>query len=518
MIALIGAGYWGKNLLRNFNKLGVLSVICEKDPVRIRWIEENYPGINITRSYSDVINNKNIKAVVISTPAEMHFYQAREALLSGKDVFVEKPLALNIDEAQELTELSVKNNLILMVGHLLQYHNAFIKLKELVSAGELGRVNYIYSNRLNLGKVRREENALWSFAPHDISMILTLSGDYPDFIYATGGNYLHRKIADITTTHLQFSSGLRAHIFVSWLHPYKEQKLVVVGDKKMAVFDDCLDWSEKLVLYPHEIVWKEGMPVPVKASGEKVELKEIEPLFNECETFLKCINSRTQPVTDGAEGVKVLQILNLAQESLEKGYPIDITNKINNVFVHESSFIDKNASIGTGTKIWHFSHILAGSTIGKDCNIGQNVMIGPDVSIGGRCKIQNNVSIYKGVTLSDEVFCGPSVVFTNVHNPRAHIRRMDEIRKTLVKKGASIGANSTIICGVTLGEYSFIGAGAVVTKDVPDYALFMGNPARQTGWMCKCGAKLDEHLICSSCGDVYELLDGDRLIFTKKTS
>lgn len=518
MIALIGAGYWGKNLLRNFHKLGALGLICEKDPVRIKWIGENYPGINITQSFSDVINNKDIRAVVISTPAEMHFYQAREALLSGKDVFVEKPLALNVEEAEELTELSLKNNLILMVGHLLQHHNAFIKLKELVFSGQLGRVNYIYSNRLNLGKVRREENALWSFAPHDISMILTLSGDYPDCVFATGGNYLHRKIADITTTHLQFSSGLRAHIFVSWLHPYKEQKLVVVGDKKMAVFDDCMNWEEKLVLYPHEIVWKEGMPVPVKALGEKVKLNEIEPLFNECQTFLECAKTRKQPVTDGAEGVRVLKILNLAQESLESGCPINIADKINNVFIHESSFIDNNVKIGAGTKIWHFSHILSGSTIGKDCNIGQNVMIGPDVSIGSRCKIQNNVSIYKGVALSDEVFCGPSVVFTNVHNPRAAISKMDEIKKTTVKKGVSLGANSTIICGVTLGEYSFIGAGSVVTKNVPDHALFMGNPARQTGWMCRCGAKLDANLICSSCGDVYELWEGNRLIFIKKTS
>jgi len=518
MIALIGAGYWGKNLLRNFNNIGVLSLVCEKDPVRIKWIGENYPGINITQSFSDVLNNKEIKAVVISTPAEMHFYQAREALLSGKDVFVEKPLALDTEEARQLLELSDKNNLILMVGHLLQYHNAFITLKELVFSGELGRVNYIYSNRLNLGKVRREENALWSFAPHDISMILTLAGEYPDFVYATGGNYLHRKIADITTTHLQFPSGLRSHIFVSWLHPYKEQKLVVVGDKKMAVFDDCKTWDEKLVLYHHKIVWKEGMPVPVKDSGEKIKLQEIEPLYNECRTFLECINSRNRPVTDGNEGIRVLRILNYAQESLENGTQINISQKNNDFFVHKSSYIDNNVSIGAGTKIWHFSHILSGSTIGKDCTIGQNVMIGPDVTIGERCKIQNNVSIYKGVSLADGVFCGPSVVFTNVYNPRAEISRMGEIRKTTVKKGVTIGANATIVCGVTLGEYSFIGAGSVVTRDMPDHALCMGNPARLKGWMCRCGEKLDENLTCSSCGDYYELLEDNRLIFIKKTS
>ena len=158
-------------------------------------------------------------------------------------------------------------------------------------------------------------------------------------------------------------------------------------------------------------------------------------------------------------------------------------------FIHETAVIDDGADIGEGTKIWHFSHVLGGSRIGKGCNIGQNVVVGPDVCIGDNCKIQNNVSVYKGVTLEEDVFCGPSMVFTNVFNPRSAIRRMDEIRPTRVKKGASLGANCTIVCGVTIGEHAFVGAGAVVTKDVPDHALVVGNPARQKGWVCKCGEK-----------------------------
>jgi UDP-2-acetamido-3-amino-2,3-dideoxy-glucuronate N-acetyltransferase len=155
--------------------------------------------------------------------------------------------------------------------------------------------------------------------------------------------------------------------------------------------------------------------------------------------------------------------------------------------------------IGESTKIWHFSHILSGSRIGKNCNIGQNVVIGPDVIIGNGCKVQNNVSIYKSVTLEDHVFCGPSMVFTNVYNPRSEISKMDEMRQTLVKRGATIGANATIICGITIGNYAFIGAGAVITKDVPDYALMVGNPARQIGWSCRCGERLSEQLECVSC-------------------
>lgn len=181
-----------------------------------------------------------------------------------------------------------------------------------------------------------------------------------------------------------------------------------------------------------------------------------------------------------------------------------------NYFVHESSYVDEPAEIGDGTKIWHFSHILKNTKIGQNCNIGQNVVIGPNVEVGNGVKIQNNVSVYEGVVLEDRVFCGPSMVFTNVFNPRSEIKRMDELRKTLVKKGATIGANATIVCGNTIGSYSLIGAGAVITKDVPDYAIMMGNPARQSGWVCRCGVKLKEknsRFECETCGSTYLMKD-----------
>lgn len=181
-----------------------------------------------------------------------------------------------------------------------------------------------------------------------------------------------------------------------------------------------------------------------------------------------------------------------------------------NHFVHESSYVDEPCSIGEGTKIWHFSHILKGVTVGRQCNIGQNVVIGPNVKVGDHCKIQNNVSVYEGVELEDSVFCGPSMVFTNVFNPRSEVVRKDEYRKTLVKRGASIGANATVVCGSTIGEYAFVGAGSVVTRDVPAYALVMGNPARRTAWMCRCGEKLcrtraGEDTTCAGCGLRYEV-------------
>lgn len=182
-----------------------------------------------------------------------------------------------------------------------------------------------------------------------------------------------------------------------------------------------------------------------------------------------------------------------------------------NYFVHESSYVDDPCEIGDGTKIWHFSHIMAGATIGQRCNIGQNVVVSPYVRIGDHVKIQNNVSIYTGVELEDDVFCGPSMVFTNVTNPRSHVSRKDEYRKTLVKRGASIGANATVVCGHTIGRYAFIGAGAVVTHDVADYAMVVGNPGRIVGWMCRCGVKLElsrdadanARATCSACGAGY---------------
>jgi len=515
-IAVIGSGYWGKNLVRNYHQLGALSLICDSSETTLASFRQQYPDVPSCCALAEVIGRNDIKGVVIATPAETHFSLAREALMAGKHVYVEKPLVLDEREGQELIDLAAKKNLTLMVGHLLQYHPCFVRLKEMVQNGELGRINYIYSHRLNLGKIRREENILWSFAPHDISMILSLADEMPETVSATGGCYLHQKIADVTTTHLEFSSGLRAHIFVSWLHPFKVQQLVVVGERKMAVFDDTKTWEDKLLLYPHEINWHNNFPVPVKAERERLDIPQDEPLKRECLHFLACLGNGHRPATDGSEGLRVLRILNAAQESLDdNGAKVPLKGKgatasarpeskpAQPYFVHESSLIDDNCEIGAGTKIWHFCHVLSGSRIGPNCNIGQNVMIGPDVAIGKGCKIQNNVALYKGITLEDGVFCGPSMVFTNIYNPRAEIRKMDQVRPTLVKHGATLGANSTIVCGNTVGRYAFIGAGAVVTRNVPDHALMVGNPARQIGWMCQCGERLTDDLECLVCGKTY---------------
>jgi UDP-2-acetamido-3-amino-2,3-dideoxy-glucuronate N-acetyltransferase len=511
IIAVVGCGYWGKNLVRNFYELGALAAVCDGNPETAQNMSQNY---NVPfLSFDEILNDKSIKGVVIAAPAGQHYSLAKQAMQADKHVFVEKPLALEIKHAEELCQISESLDKVLMVGHLLQYHPAFNKLKELVANGDLGRLQYIYSNRLSLGKIRREENILWSFAPHDISMILSLVGELPSHVTTVGNNYLHEKLTDITTTHLSFPNGINAHIFVSWLHPYKEQKLVLVGDKGMAEFNDSRDWDNKIQLYPHKIEWIDGNPLPNKADAIAVSVKEDEPLKRECQHFLDCVQSNTRPRTDGREGLNVLRVLHQADQALTKHETVS-NPKTSDYFVHESSYVDSPADIGSGTKIWHFSHILGRTKIGKNCNIGQNLVIGPNVTVGNNCKIQNNVSIYDGVTLDDGVFCGPSCVFTNVTNPRAEIEQKDNYKKTHVGKNATIGANATIVCGHDIGKNAFIAAGAVITKNVQDHALMAGVPAKQIGWMSHAGEKLDENLTCPKEGRKY-VIQNDKLIEDK---
>jgi UDP-2-acetamido-3-amino-2,3-dideoxy-glucuronate N-acetyltransferase len=493
-IAVIGAGYWGKNLVRNYFELGTLHSVCDTRVEVLSAMQTNLPDVNLTPHFEEVLAENAVKAVVIALPAESHYEYAAKALQAGKDVFVEKPLALDLDHAKKLNTIALEGKRVLMVGHLLRYHPAFLKLKEIIDNGGLGRIQYLYSTRLSLGKIRREENALWSFAPHDISMILALCNEIPDRVMAVGHNYLHKQLADVTTTHLSFPSGVNGHIFVSWLHPFKEQKLVVIGETKMAVFEDTQPWDKKIALYSHTIKWHSGMPIPEKADPEFVSVEGKEPLREECLHFLQCIEKRETPITDGNEGYRVLEVLQRAQLSLEKALHEDVNSssivEAKSYFAHESAFIDVPCQIGAGTKIWHGSHVMKGAHIGEKCILGQNVCIGNDVKIGDNVKIQNNVSVYAGTEIESDVFLGPSCVLTNITNPRSQIVRHSLYEKTLIKRGATVGANATIVCGITIGRYAFIAAGAVVAEDVPDYALMVGVPARQKGWMSRHGIKL----------------------------
>jgi len=488
-------GYWGRNLVRNFYELGSLAAICDSNTSLEATCKDDYKNVRFCLEYSSVLNDPAIAAVALATPAVSHFEMAKAALEAGKDVFVEKPLAIDVNEGRRLVELAEAKKRILMVGHILRYHPAIVKLQELIQNGSLGKLQYLYSNRLNIGKIRTEENILWSFAPHDISVMLALLNETPNHISCRGGAYLSREVFDVTTTQFGFPSGVQAHIFVSWLHPIKEQRLVVVGSEKMAVFDDTAE--NKLVLYPHKVEWKNRIPTAVKAKGENVSLETREPLKSECQHFLDCVRTRNTPLTDGREGLRVLTVLDACQKSLlQSDRPVEVDAPPAPLpktawFAHQTACVDEGAQVGTGTKIWHFSHIMKGAHIGERCVIGQNVNIDAGTTIGNNVKIQNNVSVYTGTVIEDDVFLGPSCVLTNVTNPRSQVNRHSLYETTTLKRGCTIGANATIVCGVTVGRYAFVGAGAVVTKNVPDYALVIGNPAKQAGWMSRHGHRLN---------------------------
>ena len=324
-IALLGCGYWGKNLCRNFHALGALSSVVDATENGQATARTLSPDAEITDSLDDVLRNDQTQGVALATPAETHADLAIQAMQSGKDVFVEKPMALTLEDAEKMKKVSEETGQILMVGHLLEFHPAVLKLREMIALGELGTINYIYSNRLNFGKVRTEENALWSFAPHDVAVILRLMGQSPKEVSACGGSYLTSGIADTTMSNLRFSEESRAHIFVSWLHPFKEQRLVVVGDKKMAIFNDVAPFGEKLQLYPQNVEFDGLIPILKKEDAEFVQHANTEPLREECNHFLDCIQSRNQPLTNPQSGIDVLKVLHACQQSIEQnGVPVSI--------------------------------------------------------------------------------------------------------------------------------------------------------------------------------------------------
>jgi len=315
-IALIGAGYWGKNHLKNLYNLGVLQSVMDTNDNILETREKDFPNISYTTKLEEILENPEIKAVVIAAPAEMHFKLTKMCLLAEKDVLVEKPLALNCRDGRELVNLSEKIGKILMVGHVLQYHPAVKKLIKIIKDGSLGAIRYIYSNRLNLGKLRAEENVLWSFAPHDISLILMImNGQKPIIVQAFGESYITESIYDSTITELEFQNRVKCHIFVSWLHPYKEQRLVVIGSENMAVFNDITE--EKLVIYPYTVnITGKNVPIAERAEHYPIEVETSEPLKNELLHFIDCVQERKTPLTDGQEGLRVLEVLESAEKSL----------------------------------------------------------------------------------------------------------------------------------------------------------------------------------------------------------
>jgi predicted dehydrogenase len=323
-IGVAGVGGWGKNLARNFSQISecTLKYICDLDSRRLEQLRLQLPGTRPTTRFEDLLEDNELHAVVVATSAGTHYKLCKAALLAGKDVFVEKPFVLEVAQAVELTNLAQQLGRVLMVGHLLEYHPIITRLKQMIDSGELGQIYYIYSQRLNLGTIRGDENALWSFAPHDISSILYLLGQEPTDITARGQAYLQRGIEDVVFLSLNFADRSMAHIHVSWLDPHKVRKLTIVGSKKMAVFDD-LESTEKLRVYDKSAQHNDNYNtfaeyITLRFGDITIpHVRVDEPLRLECQHFLECVRERKQPRSDGQDGLRVVRLLDAAQRSLD---------------------------------------------------------------------------------------------------------------------------------------------------------------------------------------------------------
>jgi predicted dehydrogenase len=332
-LACVGAGYWGKNLVRVFHGIPEvrLKLVCDLDEGIRKVVGQQYHDVEVVADFNRVLEDEEVEAVVLAVPAVHHFEAARQALQSGKHVYVEKPMTLGVVEAEQLVELADQQGKVLMVGHLLEYHPAVQMLKGLIQQGELGEIYYLYAQRVNLGIVRRDENALWNFAPHDVSVILYLLEQEPDAVSAQGECYLQEGVEDVVFVNLHFADRKMAQLQLSWLDPQRIRKLTIVGSRKMAVFDDE-ESTEKVRIYD-----KSAERGDYESYGDAITLRfgdvviphlnMVEPLKLECQHFAECVRQGKTPRSDGRDGLRVVRVLEAAQKSLEQnGVPVALGN------------------------------------------------------------------------------------------------------------------------------------------------------------------------------------------------
>ncbi|MGE0715056.1 MAG: Gfo/Idh/MocA family oxidoreductase [Alphaproteobacteria bacterium] len=505
-LALLGCGGWGVNIARTLAEAGLLSAVCDTDPGAAATVAQRH-GVRGFTDPEEVLA-ADCDGVVVATPAPTHGALARRALAAGKHVLVEKPFALDLADAEATVDLARRKGLVVMAGHLLRYHPAFEAAAAIVRSGGVGRILRIESRRAGWGKVRSAESALWSLAPHDVSMILHLLEGRPRLLSASASAVLQPGIADDAGLTLGFPCGAVATVSVSWLAPQRVQSLSVVGTSGALVFDDIAEWERKLTLFPDALRHDGDGWSALRREPVHPPVVPGQPLARELAHFAHCIATGAEPATGGDEGMRVTGIIEAAHAAAAPAARHAPRRAADGGGIHPTAVVDDGATIGPGTRIWHFTHVSAGSRIGRNCVLGQNVMVGPDVAIGDGCKLQNNVSVYAGVTLEADVFCGPSCVFTNVRTPRAHVSRRSEFQPTRVGRGATIGANATVVCGTTIGRYAMVGAGAVVTRDVAPYALVVGNPARRVGWVGSAGERLGPELVCPRTGERFRQVAG----------
>jgi len=504
VIALIGAGHWGGKILSRLYAAGALHTVAVQNLDKYASLASRYPGLRWTTDLNEIWHNPDIAGVVIATSVASHAPLVEDALQAYKHVFCEKPLAMDLATARHLGELAQKRHRYLLVGHILRYHPAISKIHQVIHQGLIGEVRSICSQRLGFGRYPLTEDALWGLAIHDLDLIPWLFGETPEHASIEAPPPLAGKLLDTVSISLRFSGGRLGHIQASWASPQRVRTLTITGTEGILIFEDLYP-TPRLFFHPITTRWLDGKTphLSMDKVPEALAFDPGEPLTLELQHFLACIEGRESPRTSAESSLPAIALAEKLYRQIRPEAAPTLP-----YFVHPTALVDEDVEIGQGTKIWHFSHILRGSRIGKNCVLGQNVVVGPFVKVGNNCKIQNNVSLYYGVELEDGVLCGPSCVFTNDKYPRAFIERRNEFLQTRVRRGATIGANATIMCGTTIGQFAMVGAGAVVTQDVPDHALVLGNPARQVGWVCTCGETLTQRpdglWYCQRCDTLYE--------------
>ncbi|MBM4352286.1 MAG: oxidoreductase [Deltaproteobacteria bacterium] len=508
-IALLGCGKWGRNHARVLHEMGCLALLCDERAEALEQVKATCPGVPATTSIDEILSARP-DGVVVATPAAAHAAHATRLLEAGLHVLVEKPLALTVADGRRLVALAEEHRRVLAVGHILEHHPARQRIRELLAEGRLGAVLSARLNRTGLGTIRSVEDVLFSFAPHDIAFALELGRGLPVTVTAVGFDLFGRGIADTAVIVLGFAETaarpLSVQITVSWLEPKKEHRALLVGTEGMLEWNDT---PEGRGITLTRTVTEPGTPPTVKVvDRESIDIPEGEPLRRELDAFVRAIRENDLAgLSDGSSGLDVLAVLEACARSAKQGRRVRMEEVTRNWFAHESAVVHPTAEVGEGTSIWHFCHVMQGTHLGRDVTMGQNCFIAKGVSIGDGCRLQNNISVYEGVILEEDVFVGPSAVFTNVRFPRAFVSRKSEYETTRVCKGATIGANATIVCGVTIGAHAFIAAGAVVTKDVPPYTLVEGVPAVKSRHMCSCGERLPRSdgdvLTCRRCKAAY---------------
>jgi UDP-2-acetamido-3-amino-2,3-dideoxy-glucuronate N-acetyltransferase len=511
--AVFGGGYWGNKIIRILKE--DVAVIYDTHQATLDGLDEEFSDIPKVTSVDKVWKFSTVKRVVVVTPPHTHYDLIKDALTRGLDVYVEKPLVKSSAEAEELYALSQSLGRVLMVGHVTNYHPTVQVLLDRIRTQRYGSLRKIETQRLGAGFLRTDIDVMWDLGIHDVSVSLRLLKQGGFELDESSVRAMHSKavglhsdtvFAQANFTNKTIGKEAMLEIHTAWHNTGKERILRLVFENALISWDATKVIDDKTQLKVCEFV--NGPPPAYSILLQEVETEfpspssTLMPLDTELLHFLDCCKNRSTPLTDGAEGIRVLKFLELVSacdskrsdvaRECEKTPVFTDNPNAEEAFVHPTSVVERGAKIGKGTRIWYFCHISKNCCIGDNCNVGQNCYFGEGTVLGNNSKVQNNVSVYDGVVCEDDVFLGPSMVFTNDRNPRsAHLR---PFMKTFVKRGASIGANATIVCGTTLGEFCMVGAGAVVTKDVKPYALVYGNPARQRGWVDKDGNIAEEQL------------------------